>query len=58
MNKRDLLYGLMFFYLGFSLKYFLNIGFEDWRWWVINVPLWIIVSYQEVKIEKNENTLR
>lgn len=52
MNKRDLLYSLMFFYLGFSLFYFSHLSFDNWRWWVISAPLWIIVSYQEAKIEK------
>lgn len=57
MNKRDFLYCLMFFYLGFALKHFLNIGIDKWEWWVISAPLWIIVSYNETKINKNEQRI-
>lgn len=52
MKTRMFIYYLMFFYLGFALKQFLNVGFENWEWWAICAPLWIIVAYQEVKLEK------
>ncbi len=45
--KRSTIYSLMFLYLGFVLTFFLKIDLESYKFWIIMLPIILIVAYQE-----------